>query len=190
MTWERTTPGLADVDPAYLEPSDPEPAVGDAWLGGPEPDDDSELAATDPAGFEPAPGDAWLDGFEPAAADAWPADPGLEDAVPADTWFTGVGPADQRFADAGPADVEPAGEPSATGGAGPYFADSGVAPASDPSFRLVTTPGRPGARSGPAQPGAGIRRTGSRGRHGPRAAGGCRWARRSRSIRRRRSPLT
>ena len=48
VTWERSIPGLADVDPAYLEPSDPEPAVGDAWLGGPEPDDDSELVGLGP----------------------------------------------------------------------------------------------------------------------------------------------
>jgi hypothetical protein len=200
VTWEPTTPGLADADPAYLEPSDPEPAVGDAWLGGLEPDDDGELGASDPAGFDPAVGDAWLggpepdddselgashpadfepaagdawldgaepddrerrslepDGFEPAAGDAWldgfgpaaadarPADPGLEDAAPADTWFTGVGPADQRFADARPADVEPVGKPSATGGVGPYFADSGVAPARPelPSRDYPRQAGRP-----------------------------------------------
>ncbi len=177
MAWERTTPELADVASAYLEPPDPEATVGDAWLDGPESDDDSEPGASYPAGFERAVGDAWVDGFEPAVADAWPEDPGPEDAAPAGTWFTGVGPVDPRFADARPADVEPVGEPAATAAPARTSPTRASRPRG-PSFRLVTTPGRPGDRTGPAQPGASIRRAGSLGRHGPWAAGGYRWARR------------
>ena len=190
VTWERTTPGLADVAPAYLEPPDPETAVGDgvARTARSRTTTASRAPPTRLAS-EPAAGDAWLDGFEPAAADSWPADPGPEEAAPADTWFTGVGPADRRFADARPADVEPVGEPTAAR-APARTSPTRASHPRGPSFRLVTTPGRPGARSGPAQPGASIRRAGSLGRHGPRAAGGCRWARRSRSTRRRRSPPT
>src|SRR5580692_11550468 len=54
VTWERSAPGLADVDPAYLEPPDPEPAAGDAWLDDRDPDGASEVGACDPVGFEPA----------------------------------------------------------------------------------------------------------------------------------------
>src|SRR5580692_5780049 len=39
VTWERTTPGSADVEPAYLEPSDPETATAGAWLADRETED-------------------------------------------------------------------------------------------------------------------------------------------------------
>ena len=269
VTWERTFPGQADVDPGYLEPPDPEPATasawladqdpgdaesigfqpaaadvwsdyaepaaldredaepagfapaaGDGWPGGAELDDDSEPVVPDPHGFDPATadawqtsaeldddsdpsvpdprgfataaadgwqtsaeldddsdpgvpdprgfgaaaGDTWLDGakpdsrgrpypkpagFESSANDSWLADPGPQDAAPADTWFTGVGPADPKSANARPADVEPVGEPSTAEGAGPYFADSGVAP-TRPEFQSRDHPRQAGRAQRPS----------------------------------------
>jgi hypothetical protein len=234
VTWERAIPELADVEPAYLEPPDPEPATarawladrepedaesvgfqpaaadvwsgyaepaapdredaepagferaaGDAWLDGPEPDDDSEPGVPGPAGFEPAAGDAWLTsaepndrerqylesaGFEPSAADGWLADPGPEHEAPADTWFAGVGPADPKFADAGPADVEPVGEPAATGGVGPYFADSGVAPAR-PEFPSRDHPRQAGRAQRPSPAWSGYPSSGFPGQAWPAGSG-------------------
>jgi hypothetical protein len=157
VTWERTTPGLADVEPAYLEPSDPETATAGAWLA------DRETEDAEPVGFQPTAADTRWDyaepaapdredaepAFEAAAGDGWLADPEPQEAAPAGTWFTGVGPADPRFADARPADVEPVGEPAATGGAGPYFADSGVAPA-PPEFPSRDHPRQAGRAQRPS----------------------------------------
>jgi hypothetical protein len=142
VAWEHTTPELTEVRPAYLEPAGPEDVdpgdyvderrAPEAWprdadLSGSEPDA--------PAG----------DGFDPAAGDAWPAD----------TWFTGIGPADTRFAGARPAGDEPtaqraAAEDSGPYFTGPYFADSGVAPAQPefPSRDHRRQPGH-GPRPGP-----------------------------------------
>jgi hypothetical protein len=157
VTWERTTPGLADVEPAYLEPSDPETATAGAWLA------DRETEDAEPVDFQPTAADTRWDyaepsapdredaepAFEAAAGDGWLADPEPQEAAPAGTWFTGVGPADPRFADARPADVEPVGEPAATGGAGPYFADSGVAPA-PPEFPSRDHPRQAGRAQRPS----------------------------------------
>ena len=132
VIWERAAPEIADVDPAGGWLADPQPLAF-------EPQDDDPR----PAAFDPAATSAWpayteavgpeSDAPDPAgferAACPWPAEPEPEGGQPADTWFTGVGPADTRFAAARPADSgSVGGEPDAGRGAGPYFADSGVAP--------------------------------------------------------------
>ena len=130
------------TDPPGFQPLDLEPLAADAWPAAPE---RAEAQSDDPhpAAFDPAAASAWPAdtetvgpesdapdpaGFEPAAGPR-PAEPGPEGGQPADTWFTGVGPADTRFATTRPADPGSVGHgPDAGEGAGPYLADSGVAP--------------------------------------------------------------
>jgi hypothetical protein len=177
VIWERAAPGIADVDPATgwlpdpqplaFEPQDddpqhtdppdfqslapeplaPEPIVADAWPGAPEA---AEPQSDDPhpAAFDPAATDAWPAYTDPVGPDPWSAEPGPEGGQPADTWFTGVGPVDTRFAGARPADPGSVGDgPDAGEGAGPYFADSGVAPmqSESPSRRQPRQPDFPTA---------------------------------------------
>jgi hypothetical protein len=132
VAWEPTTPELADVEPAFSVPSDPEPASVSAWLADPEPED------AEPVGFQPAAADAWSgyaerrapdrEGGEPArferaTADAWPSaaapdDQGPQDLSPeggfapaaadawsADHWAASAAPADTWFTGVGPADT-------------------------------------------------------------------------------------
>jgi hypothetical protein len=205
VIWERAAPEIADVDPATgwlpdpqplaFEPQDDDPhpapfdpAATDAWPAYTEPVG-PDRAAPGPVGHRAA-ADAWLEdpepgepesdapepaGFEPAAG-SWSVEPGPEGVQLADTWFTGVGPADTRFAGARPADPGSLGNGTdAGGGAGPYFADSGVAPMQSESpsrsqDRLRANPTRPepigedlarddamrrGSPENPARPGRG-----------------------------------
>ena len=89
MTWERTVPELADVEPAYLEPasferSDPEPGTARDWPADADPEDQES------AGFQAATANVWAGypdladadrqdqrspDYERATADAWPGGP-------------------------------------------------------------------------------------------------------------------
>ena len=201
VTWERTTPGLADVDPAYRWPSDPEPAVGarvagaarsrttdsepgrlrPRWLRArgtatrgwtaQSPTTGSGSASSQTASSPPQATRGWMASSRPPPTRMASSPPPTGSRTPEPP--TPGSPASARPISGSPTPGPQTSNPSASRAqpwARPDFADSGVAPAR-PEFPSATTPGRPGARSGPARPGASIRRTGSRGRHGLRAAG-------------------
>jgi hypothetical protein len=131
VTWERTTPEIADPEPAtpesvgfppasttawsgYADPGreDPEPpdfkrATANAWPERPEPDA-PEPGTPDPAGFGRATSPGWLGDPGPDAPEPGTPDRAGFEPV-ADEWFAdpgaeGVRPADTWFTGVGPAD--------------------------------------------------------------------------------------
>ena len=187
-------PAAADVWSGYAEPAAPdredaepasfERAAGDAWLDGPEPDDDSEPGAPDPAGFEPAAGDAWLTSAEPTTGSASISSQRASSHPPPTGGSRTRGRSTRRPPTSGsPASARPIRSSPTPGpqtsnrsasrprpGRRPVLRRLGERPPG-PSLRLVTTPCRPGARSGPARPGTGTRRGGFPGQAWPAGSG-------------------